>query len=111
MKKNRHWNKTGFLVAVTILLMGGFILKGMGGIVHADPKKLNHEQAYRLYTKKCLDCHDSIADPEKPGKTRDEWHIVINVMHQYGLELTHEESEQLIDLLYDLRKGMEKEAG
>jgi hypothetical protein len=111
MKKNRHWNKTIFLVAVTILVMGGFILQGTGGIAQADQKKLNHEQAYRLYTKNCLDCHDSVADPEKQGKTRDEWHIVVNVMHQYGLGLTQEESEQIVDLLYDLRKGMEKEAG
>lgn len=111
MKKTWHWKKTIFLVAVMILVIGGFILQGMGGVAQADQKKLNHEQAYRLYTKNCLDCHDSVADPEKPGKTRDEWHIVVNVMHQYGLGLTHEESEQIVELLYDLRKGMEKEAG
>jgi hypothetical protein len=32
-------------------------------------------------------------------------------MHKHGLELTDEESEQMIDLLYDLRRGLEKEAG
>ena len=111
MKTNIHWNKMIFVVAVTILVMGGFILLGMGGIAQADQKKLNHEQAYRLYTKNCLDCHDSVADPEKLGKTRDEWHIVVNIMHQYGLGLTPEESGQIVDLLYDLREGIEKEAG
>jgi len=111
MEKNRHWHKLFFLFVFTALVMGGFILQGMDGVAQADQKKLNHEQAYRVYTKNCLDCHDSIADPEKPGKTRDEWHIVVNVMHQYGLGLTSEESEQIVDLLYDLRKGIEKEAG
>lgn len=91
--------------------MGGFFLLGTKSIVQAQQKKVNHEQAYKLYTKNCLGCHDSIADPEKSGKTRDEWYIVVNVMHKYGLDLTVEEREQIIDLLYDLRKGMEKEAG
>lgn len=109
MKTIIHWRKILFLFAVTTMVMSGFILQG--SIVQADQKKLNHEQAYRVYTKNCMDCHDSIADPEKPGKTRDEWHIVVNVMHQYGLGLTTEESEQIVDLLYDLRKGIEKEAG
>ena len=100
-----------FLIAVAILVAGGFILQGRGGLVQADQKKLDHELAYKVYTKNCLDCHVSVADPEKPGKTRDEWHIVVNIMHQYGIGLTQEESEQLVDLLYDLRKGIEKEAG
>jgi hypothetical protein len=36
---------------------------------------------------------------------------VVNVMHGYGLDLSFEESEMVIDLLYDLRKGLEREAG
>jgi uncharacterized protein YpuA (DUF1002 family) len=52
-----------------------------------------------------------VADPEKPGRTRDDWHIVVNVMHDYGLEMTNEESDMIIDLLYKLRRGMEREAG
>ena len=52
-----------------------------------------------------------MADPEKPGRTRDDWHLVVNVMHGYGLDLSTAESDAIIDLLYDLRKGMEKEAG
>jgi hypothetical protein len=109
MKTIIQWRKILFLFTFTTMVMSGFILQG--SIAQADQKKLNHEQAYRVYTKNCMDCHDSIADPEKPGKTRDEWHIVVNVMHQYGLGLTTEESEQIVDLLYDLRKGIEKEAG
>jgi hypothetical protein len=111
MRTNRYWNKMIFLVAVMILVIGGFIFQGMGNLAQADQKKLNHEQAFRTYTKNCRDCHDSVADPEKPGKTRDEWHIVVNVMHQYGLGLNQEESGQIVDLLFDLRKGIEKEAG
>ncbi len=64
-----------------------------------------------MYTKKCLGCHDSVADPEKPGRTRDDWHLVVNVMHKYGLDMTAAEADMIIDLLYDLRKGMEREAG
>jgi hypothetical protein len=32
-------------------------------------------------------------------------------MHGYGLDMSAEEGEIIIDLLYDLRKGMEREAG
>jgi hypothetical protein len=32
-------------------------------------------------------------------------------MHDYGLEMTNEESDMIIDLLYRLRRGMEREAG
>jgi hypothetical protein len=32
-------------------------------------------------------------------------------MHKNGLDLTDDQSEQIIDLLYDLRRGLEKEAG
>jgi hypothetical protein len=72
---------------------------------------MTDQKAFEVYKQKCLGCHDSVADPEKPGRTRDDWHLVVNVMHGYGLELTNEESEMIIDLLYDLRKGLEKEAG
>ncbi len=74
-------------------------------------KQETHMKAYAVYQNKCLICHDSVADPEKPGRTRDDWHLVVQVMHRYGLDLTVEESDMIIDLLYDLRKGMEREAG
>ncbi|MCD6388558.1 MAG: cytochrome c [Desulfobulbaceae bacterium] len=74
-------------------------------------KAAAHKAAYDVYQKKCLSCHDSVADPEKYGKTRDGWHLIINVMHKYGTDLTDAEADMIIDLLYDLRKGMEREAG
>ncbi|MBT6341304.1 MAG: cytochrome c [Desulfobacula sp.] len=111
MKTGKYWRKIIFSLAITTLVVSGFVFQGMDGTARADQKKIDHEQAYKVYTKNCLDCHDSIADPEKPGKTRDEWYIVVNVMHKYGLGLTPEESDQIVDLLYDLRKGIEKEAG
>jgi hypothetical protein len=74
-------------------------------------KKMMHEKAYVLYQSKCLGCHISVADPEKAGRTRDDWHLVVQVMHGYGIDLTDAESEMIIDLLYDLRRGMEREAG
>ena len=51
------------------------------------------------------------ADPEKPGRTRDDWHLVVNIMHGYGLGLTDEEANLITDLLYDLRRGIEREPG
>jgi hypothetical protein len=47
----------------------------------------------------------------KPGRTRDDWHLVVNVMHGYGMDLTPEESKKITKLLFDLRKGIEREAG
>jgi hypothetical protein len=77
----------------------------------AKSKSVAHKQAFALYEKKCLGCHDSVADPEKPGRTRDDWHLVVNVMHNYGMEMTTDEAVVIVDLLYDLRQGMEREAG
>ena len=74
-------------------------------------KKLDYPKAYEVFNQKCTGCHASVADPEKPGKTRDDWHLVVNVMHGHGLELSAEQSDMIIDLLYELRIGMEKEAG
>jgi hypothetical protein len=77
----------------------------------AKTKKGDHISAYKVYQKKCLLCHDSIADPEKPGRTKDDWRLVVEIMHGYGLGLTQQETDLIIELLYDLRKGIEKEAG
>jgi len=74
-------------------------------------KRVEHVKSFQIYQKKCLGCHDSVADPEKPGKTRDDWNMVVNVMHKYGFDMTPKEGEAITDLLYDLRKGIEKEAG
>jgi hypothetical protein len=84
---------------------------GDAQVTKAKQKKIDHMKAYQIYKSKCLACHDSVADPEKPGRTRDDWHMVVNVMHGYGFDLTSQEAEAITDLLYDLRKGLEKDAG
>ena len=109
MKGNIDWRRV-----MTVWLCAFFVLGGMCVLVSqgmAKGKALEHKQAFALYAKKCLGCHDSVADPEKPGRTRDDWFLVVNVMHKYGLEMTTEEAAMIVDLLYDLRKGMEREAG
>lgn len=67
--------------------------------------------AYEIYQQKCLACHDSIADPERPGKTRDGWTIVVRYMNDHYVQLTDQQAEQIINLLYALRKGLEKDPG
>jgi len=70
------------------------------------------KNGYQLVKKYCNSCHDSVADPEKRGFTRDTWHLILNNMHKHGLEkLSTEESGSLVDYLYAIRKGMEREAG
>ena len=93
-------------------VIGAFLVFALQGeAMTPGTKKLDYSKAYGVFNQKCTGCHASVADPEKPGKTRDDWHLVVNVMHGYGLDLTAEQSEMIIDLLYDLRRGMEKEAG
>jgi hypothetical protein len=102
------------VVLGTILLLSGIILATSSGIAMQEVKsgkKKMHAEAYAAFQKNCLSCHVSVADPEKPGRTRDEWLMVVEIMHGYGFELTPHESEVITDLLYDLRRGMEKEAG
>lgn len=104
--------------ALPLLMCGAWLC---GGIVFAtaadkkptweEKKKLDHKKAFALYKQKCLLCHDSIADPEKPGRTHDEWLLVLKTMHKYGLDLTAKETDMIGGLLYDLRKGMEKDPG
>jgi len=109
MEPNFLWKRILIGLVCSASLLGGIFLNGSKGV--AGQEKKNQAQAYQVYKQKCLGCHDSVADPEKPGRTRDEWHIVVNIMHKHGLELTDEESEQMIDLLYELRRGLEKDAG
>ena len=96
------------------VMVSGFLIFGNHSVAMQEAKsgkKMMHEKAYTLYQSKCLGCHISVADPEKAGRTRDDWHLVVQVMHGYGLDLTDAESDMIIELLYDLRKGMEREAG
>jgi len=67
---------------------------------------------YSLNKKYCTVCHDSVADPEKPGHTRDTWHIIVNIMHKNGMEkIPAADVNKLVDYFYKIRKGMEMEAG
>lgn len=114
MKKALIRRKRVWTVIGAGLLLSGLLIFGSNSVaVQAakSGKKVMHEKAYALYQMKCLGCHTSVADPEKAGRTRDDWHLVVQVMHGYGLDMTPAESDMIIDLLYDLRKGMEREAG
>ncbi len=115
MKNPKTWQRPVMALIIGIVfLFGGFILVTSEGVAMQETKgskKNEHIKAFALYQAKCLGCHDSIADPEKPGRTRDDWHLVVEIMHKYGFDLTEQESEMIIELLYDLRKGMEREAG
>ena len=111
----KHLSKgRGILVAficTTFILGGVFLLGSQGMAKQKSGKAVAHQKAHALFAQNCLNCHVSVADPEKPGRTRDDWHLVVNVMHDYGMDLSQEESEMIIDLLYDLRQGIERDAG
>jgi len=111
MKKKNRWWRISTVWLCTFLLLGGMCVLVNQGLAKQSQKSMEHQKAFALYTAKCLGCHDSVADPEKPGRTRDDWHLVVNVMHEYGMDLTPGEADIIIELLYDLRKGMEREAG
>jgi hypothetical protein len=91
----------------------GFLLFGSDSIAWQEDKgkKMNYVKAYGLYQQKCLGCHISVSDPEKAGQTRDDWYLVVQKMQNHGLALTDAESGMITDLLYNLRMGIEKEAG
>lgn len=108
-KKQTNWWRVSAILICAVFFLGSVCVLVDQSM--AKGKKVDHKEGFALYTKKCLGCHDSVADPEKPGRTRDDWHLVINVMHGYGLDLSADEGDIITDLLYDLRRGMEREAG
>ncbi len=111
MKEKNRWCRISTVWLCALLMLGGMYVLVSQGMAMQSQKSMDHQKAFALYANKCLGCHDSVADPEKPGRTRDDWHLVVNVMHGYGMDLTTGEADIIIDLLYDLRKGMEREAG
>ena len=114
MKQMLIFRKLVWMIIGAVGLVFGFLMLGSNSVAGQGAKggeKLNYEKAYALYQQKCLGCHLSVADPEKPGRTRDDWYLVVQVMHKFGLGLTDAETGTIVDLLYNLRKGMEKEAG
>ena len=116
MKKHLQtlFKRWGLMIGVPLCVLGLVLLLSnppVGAGDKAEKKKIDQKKAFAVYQQKCLSCHDSVADPEKQGRTRDDWHLVVNVMHDYGLDMTSQEAEAITDLLYELRKGMEREAG
>jgi hypothetical protein len=112
MKKLFIRNRISAFPLFLALSAAGFLLISSSGSADSSEKmKATHQKAFQVYARHCLSCHDSVADPERPGRTRDDWHLVVNIMHGYGLDVSNEDSEMIIDLLYDLREGLEKEAG
>jgi hypothetical protein len=96
--------KRTIMIALSI-----FILLGSNSFA-LDAKSV--KDGYELNKKYCVSCHDSVANPEKRGFTRDSWHLILNLMHKHGLqELSNEETEALIDYFYKIRKGMENQPG
>lgn len=81
-------------------------------IVH-NPRPISIDKQYEfaVFKKHCTQCHNSVADPERPGKTRDEWYTVINLMEGHGLAISQNEADMIVDLLYSLRRGVEDNPG
>jgi len=80
----------------------------------AETKKVSVDlqKGYQLAKKHCTSCHDSVANPEAGRKTRDEWIIVIDIMHKkFQVKLKKDEQEQLVNYFYAVRKGLEKDPG
>lgn len=70
------------------------------------------KEGYALNNKYCTSCHASVADPEKPGHTRDTWHIILNIMHKRGMEkLSEADTAKMVDYFYTIRQGMERQPG
>ena len=118
MRRLFNWKNILLGLTAIAFLAGGMLIVDSKGFAGQDTmtlakagKKTDFEKAFKVYTQKCNGCHVSVADPEKPGRTRDDWHLIVNIMHDYGLDLTEEQSEQIIDLLYGLRRGLERDAG
>jgi hypothetical protein len=61
------------LLVCTVFLLAGIVLAVAGEKTTTPKKKTDHKKAFAVYKQKCLLCHDSVADPEKPGRTQDEW--------------------------------------
>jgi mono/diheme cytochrome c family protein len=82
-------------------------------IVNPGPptKAYDRKLEFAVFNKNCTQCHVSVADPERPGKTRDEWYRIVNLMEGHGLVLTQEEADMIVDLLFKLRTGVEDQAG
>lgn len=112
--------------AVLALACGGLAMSAADGLamdesatakpaakIVANPaaKAKAKPEEFAVFQKHCTQCHNSVADPERPGKTRDEWYRVINLMEGHGLNIAQEDADMIVDLLYNLRRGIEDTPG
>jgi hypothetical protein len=82
------------------------------GAVETKKVTVDLQKGYQLAKKRCTSCHDSVANPEAGRKTRDEWIVVIDIMHkQFQVKLKKDEQEHLVNYFYNIRKGLEKDPG
>lgn len=111
--KMAGWKASGVLLAAMVLTLA--MVGASAG--EPEPKKAGKTpaaqqmQAYQVYQAKCLGCHGSVADPERPGRTRDGWTVVVRYMDKHYVNLSDAEANLIIELLYSLRRGMEKDPG
>ncbi len=80
-------------------------------VANPDPMVAARQEEFVVFQKHCVQCHNSVADPERPGKTRDEWYRIINLMEVHGLEISQAEADMIVDLLFNLRRGIEDTPG
>ena len=80
-------------------------------VVNPTPIIQAKQLEFAIFNKHCTQCHNSVADPERPGKTRDQWYAIINLMESHGLNIPQDEADMIVDLLYNLRRGVEDAPG
>jgi cytochrome c553 len=102
---------TGFLRATLLLLAVAVAPSTSAAAEKAVKQGHPSSKAYQLIVQKCTGCHVSVVDPERPGKTRDEWYAVVRLMQAHGFKLTDQETEIIVDHLYAVRRGIEKTPG
>lgn len=101
-------------ILCVMVMVGGLIsLVSHPASIASDKKApaFDFAKAHAVYQSKCLSCHLSVLDPEKPGRTRDGWFMVVNIMHKQGMDLSDSEASMVVDLLYKVRRGLEKDPG
>lgn len=98
---------------VSAAWLAGALLLSVGlGAAESKKSEGDLQKGYQLAKKHCTRCHDSVANPEAGPKTRDEWIVVISLMHKkFPAPLSHQEQEQLVNYFYNIRKGLEKDPG
>lgn len=121
----RNLSRTGWVLALALACSGTAITTAtvhamdesdLGAkkgkvVANPDPVVRATQEEFAVFQKHCVQCHNSVADPERPGKTRDEWYRIINLMEVHGLEITQGEADMIVDLLFKLRRGIEDTPG